>query len=309
MLTALEVPPDTGDPYLWADFAELRTLVHPDRCYSRGDLVGLAKRVEATAANRRFDPETRWRDLISFAAVRRREFGDDTYPFAVSADQDTLELRAAPSTPQQHSYLHLLMASLLRHIDAVRERNELARYFEGLSLEVFRHLMPQGAEVHATGAGRGAGARYRGTLLAKMTAMAKDIRAGVNFQARDFKRNDNGDGGIDLVAWHPMADARKGIPAALAQCGCSKEDWRFKQLETSHTKLGWKMPIMHPWASYYFLPLDFRHADGGWANEGDLGGAIIVDRLRLLRIADTHGLHALAPRWALLRTVLNTKYA
>ena len=306
--TNLELPPSSSDPYLWADFVELRALIHPDRCYSRGDLVSVAKGIMVTAPHRQFQPETQWRDLISFAGARRIAFGDQTYPFAVSNDEDTLELRPGALTPLQRAYLLLLLASLLRHIPKGKERTALTRGFEQFSLKVFERLMPDGSQVHATGAGGGKSSRYTGTLFNKMKSMAIDIRATSNFAERDFKRGDSGDGGIDLVAWHPMADERKGIPAALAQCGCSVEDWRFKQLEVNYAKLQHKLPIMHPWASYYFLPLDFRHADGGWANESDLGGTIIVDRLRLLRLADAHQLHASLPRWAPLNAIMKMSY-
>lgn len=308
-LTALEVPPGGAEPHLWADFVELRALIHPDRCFSRGDIVSLAKRVEATASNRTFRPEERWRDLISFAGARRFQFGDAIYPFAVSDDADTLELRDGPLSLGQRSYLLLLLASLLRHVPKGAASDGLTRNFEKFSLKVFEHLMPDGAEVHATGAGGGSGARYKGTLFNKMKALAIDIRAASNFEQRDFKRSDCGDGGIDLVAWHPMADTRKGIPAALAQCGCSKEDWRFKQLEVNYAKLQHKLSVMHPWSSYYFLPLDFRAADGGWANESDLGGTIIVDRLRLLRLAERHQLHAEFPKWPPLDGIMAMSYS
>ena len=214
--TNLELPPSSSDPYLWADFVELRALIHPDRCYSRGDLVSVAKGIMVTAPHRQFQPETQWRDLISFAGARRIAFGDQTYPFAVSDDEDTLELRPGALTPLQRAYLLLLLASLLRHIPKGKERTALTRGFEQFSLKVFERLMPDGSQVHATGAGGGKSSRYTGTLFNKMKSMAIDIRATSNFAERDFKRGDSGDGGIDLVAWHPMADERKGIPAALA---------------------------------------------------------------------------------------------
>ena len=44
MLEALESPPTGTAPFFWADFAEMRALIHPDRCFSRGDLSGLERR-------------------------------------------------------------------------------------------------------------------------------------------------------------------------------------------------------------------------------------------------------------------------
>lgn len=309
MLTALESPPKPLDPLFWTDFAELRALVHPDQCYSRGDLLGLINRTGDTEGRQRSksgDAEARWRSIKDFAQVRSTEF-EGAYPFHVTDDGDTLEL-AANTSREQNAYLCLLLSSLMRHVPK-RRQGELARFFEEASHAVFRHLMPAGAEVHPTWASGGKQARYQGTLYEKMLALAKDIRCTANFQARDFKENDRGDGGIDLVAWHPMADQREGIPIAFAQCGCSKEDWTFKQLEASPFKHGSHLPARHPWATYYFMPLDLRHSDGDWAYKSDIGQAIIVDRLRLIRLSRQYGLFAEWPELPLLREVREVRYA
>ena len=134
----------------------------------------------------------------------------------------------------------------MRHIPENR-RNELARHFEQTCFSVFSCLMPQGAKVRATWAHGGAEALYTGSLYKKMCQVAADLRCTANFKERDFKRNDSGDGGIDLISWHPMADERPGLPISFAQCGCSKSDWRFKHLEASPAKHGSHLPVAHPW--------------------------------------------------------------
>lgn len=306
MLESLEIPPDSTDQLFWADFAELRALIHPDRCYSRGDLDSLERR--GRDMGRRYDTsiETRWRDLINFAGVRAIEFGT-SYPFMVSDDEDTLELNYDGS-PEQTTYLRLLLASLMRHMPKTRYA-ELARHFEQTCFAIFSKLMPMGAEVRATWAHGGDEAPYTGTLFEKMRQISSDLRCTPNFRERDFKQNDTGDGGIDLISWHPMADDRPGMPIAFAQCGCSKSDWRFKQLEASPSKHIHRLPVMHPWATYYFLPVDLRHPDGGWAYESDIGQAIIVDRLRLLRLASQYHLHDSLPSLELLNEVRAFTYS
>lgn len=306
MLEALESPPGNADPLFWADFAELRALIHPDRCFSRGDLAGLVRRGRDTGSSGHLHVETRWRDLINFAGVRSQEFGS-SYPYVVSSDEDTLELRYDDS-PAQTTYLRLLLSSLMRHIPQMR-RPELARHFEQTCLSIFSRLMPEGSEVRATWAHGGNEAPYAGSLYEKMVQIAEDLRCTANFRERDFKSNDSGDGGIDLISWHPMADERPGLPIAFAQCGCSKSDWKFKQLEASPAKHISHLPVMHPWATYYFLPVDLRHADGGWAYESDIGQAIIVDRLRLVRLASQYNLHAALPALPLLDDVRALNYS
>ena len=89
MLENLETPPGGSDAFLWCDFAELRALIHPDRCFSRGDLISLENRSRSLGTG--FDAELRWRDIINFAGIRKLEFKAD-YPFTISDDEDTLIL-------------------------------------------------------------------------------------------------------------------------------------------------------------------------------------------------------------------------
>lgn len=306
MLLAIETPPAQSDPLFWTDFVELRALIHPDRCFSRGDLFGLIKRARETAIGRDAHYESRWRDLAGFAELRKTEFGE-AYPFSLSDDGDTLFFNFTGQS-EQSAYLSLLLSSLMRHIPE-KERGQVGRFFEEVSQIIFRSLMPQGMEVHPTWANAGEGARYKGPLYAKMKSVAQDIRCTANFKPRDFKQNDTGDGGLDLIAWHSMCDDREGLPIAFAQSGCSKEDWKFKHLEASPVKHYRHLPVMHPWATYYFLPLDLRDSDGGWAYQSDIGQAIIVDRLRILRLSNQYNLLDNWPSIPFLNDVQEMSYA
>lgn len=306
MLKSLENPPSAGDPLFWTDFVELRALIHPDRCYSRGDLAGLLKRNRDTSHNRDTADEARWRDLITFAGTRAVNFGD-SYPFRPSPDNDTLEFVPTDSE-EERAYLSLLISSLMRHVPP-NHQGAVGRYFEQVSFAIFQRLMPSGTEVHPTWASGGEEARYTGPLFNKMQSIACDIRCKPNFEERDFKQSDTGDGGIDLIAWHPMGDKREGLPIAFAQCGCSKDQWTFKQLEASPSKHFRHLPVMHQWATYYFLPLDLRHSDGDWAYKSDIAQAIIVDRLRLVRLSKQYQLFGEWPELPLLKDVRELSYA
>lgn len=304
MLDSLETPPSSTDLYLWTDYVELRALMHPDRCFSRGDLVGIGKRGQDTNVDRIPEDEEdteesnsqnstrmerQWRDVIRFAGLRKSEFAD-AYPFCISDDNDTLAYCPGEENPEgQNLYINLLFASLLRHFPRT-ETGSIARFFEETSLTLFRKLMPEGSEIRPTWASGGQDAPYKGTLFKKLQEITKDIRGKECFEERDFNARDTGDGGLDIISWHPMSDNRPGIPIAFAQCGCSVSDWTHKQLEASPEKLGTLIHVKHPWATYYFMPLDLRAADGGWARESDIGKTIIVDRLRLVRLIKKYNL-------------------
>jgi hypothetical protein len=303
VLESLDQPPRLSDTFFWTDFIELRAIAHPDKCFSRGDLSSLERRSRDTGVS--FDVEKKWREVVNFAAQRSSEFGAG-YPFSISSDEDTVEYNEDEDTARR-TYLGLLVASSMRLI-ANERRQEVARDFEESCFLVFKQLMPEGAVVRSTWAGGGASATYRGTLFEKMKSIAADIRCTANFQDRDFKNTDSGDGGIDLISWHPMTDSRSGMPIAFAQCGCSKEDWKFKQSEASFDRHGTRLPVMHPWATYYFMPLDLRHSDGGWAYESDIGKAIIVDRLRLMRLASQYKLHDQLPPMVFVDDVVSSGY-
>jgi hypothetical protein len=304
LLQDLDVGPGTRDGFLWADFAELRAIAHPDTCFSRGDLDGVSKR---STREEKVDVEDRWRLLSDFVDMRKAAFGE-AYPFVLSGDRDTLELEFNDE-PLRRVYIGLLIAACMRNIILTR-RNDVARVFELVSLDIFANLMPVGSEIHPTWAAGGPGARYRGTLFEKMKHVARDLRCTANFVERDFKASDTGDGGIDIIAWHPMSDSREGIPISFAQCGCARDEWRFKMLDASPAKHHTKLPTMHPWATYYFLPIDLRESDGGWAYQSDIAQAIIVDRLRIVQLSQQYDLYnRFVPTMSFVDDALATQYA
>lgn len=290
MFADLDSPPKSNEGMQWVDFAELRAVVHPDKCFSKGDLGGIAQRAKDSGGG--FDLDERWKLIVDLAEIRARAY-ESTYPFRVSNDRDTLELNFVESEAQT-AYLGLLIASTLRNVMPA-QRHAIARDFENTSLVIFEKLMPIGAEIRATWAGAGNGAPYKGNLFQKLTKIAEDLRCTPQFKAEDFNSGDSGDGGVDLVSWHPMADNQEGIPISFAQCGCSKDDWEFKQVEAHPAKHRHRLPTMHAWANYYFLPHDFRRPDGDWARKSDLAEVILVDRLRILRLAKQYGVMGSMP--------------
>lgn len=299
MLQNLDITPGGIDAFFWSDFAELRALVNLDKCFSRGELAGIAVRNKTGEAT--LNVEERWRSLIDFCGIRKHEFGA-LYPFMVSEDEDTLSLDFS-GTPGQRLYLSLLIAASMRHLPNTR-KGDIARAFEETCFSIFSQLMPIGSEVRATWASGGPEAPYTGHLYEKLIQVAHDIRGFPNIKERDFKESNTGDGGIDLIAWHPMADERDGIPISFAQCGCSRDDWTFKQAEASPFLHGKKFNVRHDWATYYFMPLDFREFDGGWAYGSKIASVIIVDRLRLLRLAEKYDVYAKLPEFTFVDEAL-----
>jgi len=303
MFKSTDTLPASQDQFFWADFVEFQAIISPDRCFSLSELIGSIKR--NTDSNRKIEnAELAWNDLTNFVCTRIIEFGH-AYPFKLTDEYKTVYLDYK-NTPQQDFYLFLLIASSMRFISS-QKQHEVARVFEETCFTVFRHILPSGSEVKATWAGGGNAAIYTGTLFEKMKAVADDIRCTANFDRDDFKATDTGDGGIDIIAWHPMEDNRQGIPIAFAQCGCSTTDWTFKQLEASPAAHLHHLPVIHPWATYYFLPLDLRRPDGDWGCKSKIKQAIVVDRLRMARLADRYELYQHLPQFPFIAEALNYK--
>jgi len=58
MFVSLSTPPKKSDPLYWADYFEVLAIVHLDKCFSKGDLRGVAQRSKDFGA--RFDYEMKW---------------------------------------------------------------------------------------------------------------------------------------------------------------------------------------------------------------------------------------------------------
>lgn len=320
MFSSLENPPDSRDLFLWTDYIEILAITHIDKCYSKGDLSSLSRRI-STLKNKNDKQadrlensyESLWADIINFAEIRKHSFGK-SYPFSISDDKDTLSFTCKTLNDSNRAYIGLLLASSLRLIED--GRNHITSEFELAAFEIFKFLQPSGSQVWATGASNtitssaddgsapNNAQKDSKKLFDKMKRIAAQIRCEPNFKESDYNEKDVGDGGIDLIAWHPMGDDREGIPISFAQCGCSKSDWVFKQAEAHPSMHRRQLPVMHPWATYYFLPLDLRNPDGDYAKKSDIGEAIFVDRLRIIRLASQYKLLRKFPKMEYVKKAL-----
>lgn len=317
ILEDITVAPDTPNYklYRWGDYAELRCLTHQDKRFSRDNLaeaIGESKDlnkdgddteptpdefdldnpVPAEPPEEEPDPdedETLTANTFRLLRWRATAFGDD-WPFTIDSGSMEIKLREALTT-RHYLYLQLLLSSLLSYCPRTR-RKTYTGTFEDLSFHIFKNLMPQRAEVHQFGVAHSS--RYTGTLFNRLTKLAEDVRGNLLLTQQDFPKNDAGDGGLDLVAWHPLGDERDNIPIAFAQCGCTAEGWPNKMLEASPEKLS-RFFVGHRWATYYFMPLDLTVTSGNkmnWAELRDINSAIVIDRLRIMRLADEEALNS-----------------
>jgi len=293
LLNGLDRTPKRKDIFLWADYIELRCWLNPDGYFSLDDAeealqesadynAGNEDAIESSAPEEWIDKiSRRWSDC-EIAFRRRAQIFGDAYPFRLADDYRGIEKTIVPDTGDARWYRFLLVASALPYIPRIHSTTSA---FEDASLAVFKNLLPLGSEVHDFSPGAG---RYPAGAPERITQLANELRGKPLFSDNAFKAGDRGDCGLDLVAWHPLWDKRNRIPVALAQCGCSAEDWKTKPMSTSHDKLNPLLGLSTAeWGRYYFMPHDMHGGGTRWADgtDSDLPAVIVMDRLRILRAA------------------------
>jgi hypothetical protein len=294
----LDERPRLNHTHQWADYIELLALTSVDRFYSQGYLQELEGEIEdlnrdmedvdfdeAFVENNLPDDNEklnrRWAEIKICLHSRHQRFGD-AWPFELK--NDVLYVNNVDAKNGFHRlYIALLLASSLRYISASRQK-EITSSLEEIGFRIFCNLMPPTHWiVKPFGAHQQIANGYQGTLFNKITKLAEDLNTKCIAEKETFKKGNSGDGGLDLVAWHPMSDTLGHIPVAFAQCGCSLDDLKHKQLEAHAANWRNKIHIQHPHANYYFAPHDLRKNTGHWDEE--LGEVIMIDRMRILHLA------------------------
>ncbi|WP_124640958.1 hypothetical protein [Aquitalea sp. FJL05] len=297
ILRGLDRTPSQNAVDIWADYVEMRCILHPDGYftidttqeaeeesadYSAGGGLVPAQEIDSALS-------AKWGDLNRQLRRRQSLFGDQ-YPFESMEDVDGIQLK--DGWEGCGWYLFQLLASSLQYIPNAR-RNDVTHAFELVSFLIFKSLHAIDAEVHGFWA-NGGGRYALPTLPDKLTRLARDIRATPIFDKwKDFRPNDRGDGGIDLVAWHGMHDLRDRVPVAIGQCGCSVTEWSSKPAEIGREKISPLLHIPAEWHRYFFSPLCFTGGNKGkWCEgkEADIAGVVFVDRFRIVKRAESLGI-------------------
>jgi hypothetical protein len=316
ILKNLTSPPNAGknELYRWCDYIELRCLAHTDHRFSRDALAESIDENVATPIEEFADGDSCDIDIdpVSNDVVHRRTerneqhaadcfkhlrwrasaFGDN-WPFQLDEHAIEISLKDTLSDIQRF-YLSLLLSSSLRYCPKGRWR-VLTGLFEQVSHSIMVNLMPRGSEVHAFGAA--SSTHYTGHLYDKLTKLASDLHGKLALEKRHFSTHDSGDGGLDLVAWHNLGDERPGIPASLAQCGCTADGWPNKMLQASPARLSGHLNVLNDWETFYFMPLDLSTEYDGkmeWQCFSDFSKVIVIDRLRFIRLITSYALPAAA---------------
>ena len=344
LLHKLDKPPREARGFLWADYAELRCLTSEDGLYGEGHLVDLQTESEEL----HLDQDDDYGEDDLFEKLDARDDGEDVEREIDDVDEGGTYLRLAEAVSRKWAdisrrlnvrqlsmleywpfefrdgilisifdadnkkhclYVALLIASALRYCAKDRQ-GEVAASLEEIGYHLFRSIMPVGWHVKPFGAHQNIADGYQGKFAAKLEALGKDICAKFVAPASDFDLRDTGDGGLDVVAWHPLGnDSRGYIPVAYAQCGCSPGDWEHKQFEASPVAMELKIVPHHQASNFYILPHDLKSMSGGWERGGHLGRVIIIDRLRIIQLAKQYELVDVLPVWPFINEAASLRFA
>jgi hypothetical protein len=211
---------------------------------------------------------------------RQSAFGD-AWPFELRKNRI---LVARTETPARRNYTFFLLCSSLRYVSK-SDAATLTTSFERVCSVAFARAYV-GWEVHLFGTSAPTGSRYSGQLFPRLELLAKDLRCRLKVDENEFEVPDNGDNGLDVVAWLPLAAAGKGLPVAFAQCASGATDWVKKQWEASEDHWSATLDLEMPISNWTMIPFCYHSLGNVWENKRKVNKGILADRLRLMGLLE-----------------------
>ena len=280
---------------VWTDYCELLCLSEDNNCIDRDQMSSIviksddfANAGERAQRMRKDKLSTKFQDVYTHVLLRKQVLGDN-YPFDINED-DQLYLKPGELTCQEKLYIFLLYASNLEYMKSI---HELTSDFEVVCLMYMRKLFPSmvfklfgssnsNTKLQTDDVINDVKLSDRIINLSKFTTVSLDPEG-----LSKIKKHNHGDGGLDLVGVRLMGDDRKSIPVIFGQCACSYDQWAAKQLSISDSK--WKK-YLRTWETsiqtYIFIPIWNMDSEKGFENDLELTHCVLVDRQRILYLAD-----------------------
>jgi hypothetical protein len=277
-------------PFELADLAELLILVGFNNEISKADIESLINAgcvdsdpsESATSNDEEVDSYTAkdksLEDCFKNLSYRAHCLDED-YPFLVNG-----HVLSAKSHISSAGYLYLfcLICSRLSSFSGRKGFHQhCAKIFTEVAKVSLKASLKSSAEVYIFDAGSEDRKLHFHTDLRKaLVELAKKLNATPDTDVID-QQSSSGDAGIDLVAINSFGDHAKGVFAYFGQCAAQQSNWTGKVFETR--KSGAFFKLAHPSKNLLYIPVFYRTSSGRWANELHAHGAILVDRLRILK--------------------------
>lgn len=280
---------------VWTDYCELLCLSEDNNQIDRDQLSSIViKSDDFTNASERAQKMRKdklsiiFQDVYTHVLLRKQILGD-IYPFDVNED-DQLYLRVCEPTGQNKLYIFLLYASNLEYMQSV---HELTSDFEVVSLMYMRKLFPS-MVFKLFGSSNGNTKLQADDVINdiklsdRIINLSKFITVSLDPEGLSkMSKLNHGDGGLDLVGVRLMGDDRKAIPVIFGQCACSYDQWSAKQYSISDRQ--WEK-YLRTWETsiqtYIFIPIWNINSEKQFENDLELSHCVLVDRQRILHLAD-----------------------
>lgn len=280
---------------MWTDYCELQCLVSTGFRIDQDQLSSIVIKSfdfsEYSAKREKNKKEqliTILNDVYTQVKQRNQLLGDK-YPFEIDSDEQ-LSLTRKELSGLNLLYILLLCASNLCYMKSV---NSLTSDFEVVCLYYMRKLFPSMTFKLFGSSNTNACLRSEDVindskLKDRIVSLSRFIAVSYNKDiVGSISPNNTGDGGLDLVGVRSMGDARKSIPVIFGQCACSPDQWSAKQQSVSDSQ--WKK-FLYTWETsfqrYIFIPIWYLNNENQFEDELKITECVVVDRLRLLNVAD-----------------------
>lgn len=288
--------PNTNEAInMWTDYCELQCLVSTGFRIDQDQLSSIVIKSfdfsEYSAKREKNKKEqliTILNDVYTQVKQRNQLLGDK-YPFEIDSDEQ-LSLTRKELSGLNLLYILLLCASNLCYMKSV---NSLTSDFEVVCLYYMRKLFPSMTFKLFGSSNTNACLRSEDVindskLKDRIVSLSRFISVSYNKDiVGSISPNNTGDGGLDLVGVRSMGDARKSIPVIFGQCACSPDQWSAKQQSVSDSQ--WKK-FLYTWETsfqrYIFIPIWYLNNENQFEDELKITECVVVDRLRLLNVAD-----------------------
>lgn len=281
--------------YKWADHIELLCLFAKDGVITAADIELMIDHEEdiytvnseegSDYSQSEIDDsrELAVSDWFRIIKYRAEQFGN-TYPFDLNEGNNIIT-RKSVMEDSHKLYISMLTSSNLRYFKYYSPR--LTSSFERISADVLKAYLPANAEVHNFGAGstnvRVSNKYSRGSLYDRIIELATDLRWKPLVDRKNYGRRNNGDDGLDLVAWIPINDENSGMLVLFGQCACT-DNWTSKQHSSGTAKWGRRLDLTCDFVNTVFIPICFRDSAGFWHYPQEIEKSILFDRLRIIKI-------------------------
>jgi len=267
----------------YCDYIELITLCDGDDGLSNSDIYDRFledDEVQGIGSEDGAESNEKWVAEIdtwfSELAARISAYGEG-YPFEFRENRFLLK---GNLNDHHFIYLGLLLCSSLRYIE---KSSVFSSAFEYASLCAMKEYLPKLAEVHIFGVSSGNEGRYTGSLENKIRKLSEDTNYPVSSRPNTFRSRDNGDGGVDIVAWLPF-DEDSNLDKKLLFIGqsASTMDWPSKQhsVDRLHTYL----EIDTTSLTILYVPYDMRDCERNIQERTSVTTDILFDRHRMLKL-------------------------